>query len=112
MPLMVGKRKSPEKGLKLRIQVACWATEMVMTPVVAAAPAVWPDEPLVAVVAVASVLPPAAGAVVAVASAGAVVAPAGAVVAGASPPHALRISEQTTNNGTSSCSLERKLTRF
>src|SRR5690348_12637911 len=104
MPWMVGKRLSLPNGLKLRIQVACWATEMVMTPLVAGAPAVWPDEPDEAVVAVASV-PPAAGAVVAVASvppaAGAVVAvaAAGAVVAAGSPPHALSSSEQTANNG-------------
>src|SRR5688500_18428969 len=71
MPLIVGKRKSPEKGLKLRIHVACCWTDTVRIPL----PAGGNGVDALGAVAVASV--PAS---VAVASAGAAVVAVGAAI--------------------------------
>src|SRR4051794_15131127 len=108
MPFMVGKRKSPEKGLKLRTQVACCATEIVITPVpagalVAIAATVAVGSTMAATVSVGA----ATGAVVEVAAAGGI-----GVAAGDSVPQAVRMRESTTHKGRSSCSLECLFTRI
>src|SRR5215210_7190312 len=103
MPLMVGKRKSPENGLKLRIQVACCATEMVIMPLPASpmgAEVAW-----VAVVAVGSD-DAVVGAVVAAAGTGVAVGEAGVV------SQAVRTREKATNNGNNNCNLEWFFTRI